>query len=153
MATFDTRDLLGKIIYTRKPVEAYWQFPLNPKDKFTIGRNEPVGVLYSVINFKDTGVVWFLFKSSNMYHLKNDWKYFVAYKPQDFDINKLIEQGVPDLKEKGKQAKLEREKEEKGAFAYYFERYGKAVLLTAGAVAATYLGIRAYASTRSQPKG
>jgi len=145
MATFDVRDLLGTIVYAKKDVMAYWDYPFSPRS-FTIKKGLPIGVLYTAIHTKaDPTTLWFDFQADPFYYTNADSMdnvYFVKYETDSFDQNKFIDQGVPDLKEKGSEVKTERTKEEKGAFVYYIEKWGGWILGTAAVVGVAAIVIK-----------
>ncbi len=135
MATFDVRDLLGKIVYPKKDIVANWSYPGNPKNPFVIKAGKPIGVLYSVITFQ--GKQYFDFKSDPFYYSNAaKEKYFVEYDINLFDTSKFLDQGVPDLKEKGAADEEQRKKDDEGTIVYYLQKWGLPII---GIAAAAYL--------------
>ena len=107
--------LIGKNLVTKKMLPAF-NFPEKPnKVLFTIPVNGRTGEVYSYVE-KPTGI-WLQFKRSGGSF------YYILFSPSSFVVTSDIQKEI-----KIQQAQDEKEIiQQKGQFAYYFEKYGKIV--------------------------
>lgn len=125
MATYSANDVIDKtLISTRDGLVGYLGHPLS-KELITFQKGETIGVVYSwIVDPIQKSNVYWMFQRP-----QGDWFYVRN------DINKIkvspIDFIPPSAEEKQKKIEDDRLKEEKGNFVYYFEKYGKIVLVSA----------------------
>jgi len=109
----EVNKLIGKNLVTKKMLPAF-NFPEKPnKVLFTIPVNGRTGEVYSYVE-KPTGI-WLQFRRSNGSF------YYILFSPSSFVVTSDIQKEI-----KIQQAQDEKEIiQQKGKFAYYFEKYGK----------------------------
>jgi hypothetical protein len=107
--------LIGKNLVAKKMLPAF-NFPEKPnKVLFTIPVNGRTGTVYSYIENKNG--IWLQFKRSG------GTFYYILFSPSAFVVSSDIAKEI-----KIQQAQDEKEIiQQKGQFAYYFEKYGKFV--------------------------
>jgi hypothetical protein len=107
--------LIGKNLVTKKMLPAF-NFPEKPnKVLFTIPVNGRTGEVFSYVE-KPTGI-WLQFRRSGRSF------YYILFNPSAFVVSSDIQKEI-----KIQEAQDEKEIiQQKGQFAYYFEKYGKFV--------------------------
>lgn len=124
-AIYNAGDVVDHSLIARKKVFAL------KNDLYTVLREikpkETIGVVYSWVGGDGVRPLHWMFQDGRGGY------YYVKHEPGAFDIDALSKElavdGKYDLETRAEQAEEERKKAEMGAFAYYFEKYGKTVLV------------------------
>lgn len=119
MPEINIADLINKTLIAKKQLTAYNYASEPRKVLFTFQPNASVGVVYSWLERPDG--IYLVFQRYG-----GASSYVIKYEPDAFKF-------TSDIKVIAEKQKQETEKqliEQKGAFSYYFEKYGKIVLLS-----------------------
>jgi len=121
MATYSVNDIINKTLVAKDNVLGYFDKPRSERSQL-FRKNEIIGRVYSwVKDPKNTGQIFWMIE-------QKDGKYMYVFH----DSNRLTisEPLGKSQQEKEKEAEEQTKKDEKGMFVYYFEKYGKIVLLS-----------------------
>lgn len=124
--TYTADKLIGVSLYAKKSVpklnSAYKQIG-------TFNAGDFIGQIYSWVS-KNGSVYWFFYENNN----PNNKFYLVKHEEGAFNSNMIKSQGVKTEQEILEEKKEQEEKDKKGAFIYYLEKYGKYALIFGGGI-------------------
>jgi hypothetical protein len=116
MAIFNAKDIVGKTLIAKKKVYLY-SSPDATNPLASINPGQTIGVVYSYLSpNKNRPQLWWMFQNGIKY-------VYVPHQEGSFDVKSLKDQGAISTEDKTKEEQEKLQKQQKGAFAYYIEKY------------------------------
>jgi hypothetical protein len=123
MPTFTADQFIGKTLIAKKKVPIYNQVGGQPYKYANAG--DYIGIIYSWVGGNNGQPLYWMMESNTGKNI------LVKHETGVFDVRTG---DIKSLEQKDKEAATKDEIEQKGKFLYYFEKYGKTVLITIAAV-------------------
>jgi hypothetical protein len=132
-ATYNAGQIIGKDLFAKQSNLGFFNYPLSKKT-YKINSGDRIGRVYSyVIPKGQTDLYW-------VFYTKDDPKlgtpFYVKHRTAAFDVKALKDAGALTVKEQTELINAEAEKERKGEFIYYLEKYA---LPVGGAIIGTII--------------
>jgi hypothetical protein len=126
MPTFNAANVIDKNLFTLKNVKKFYGSPESKQFKI-VPKNQFVGRVYSYVIPKGQSALYWQFNEGNK-------TFFVKHALNTFDVRDLQTQGAKTNEQIQKEAQAAADKESKGNFIFYVEKYAPKIALAAAAV-------------------
>jgi len=121
MAVYSVAEIVNRNLVAKRDTEIYRLPSDDAKPVYTVKAGSPIGIVVSYINKsidKNRQFLYWQFKD------QNDKYYYVRHLEGQFDVGALKEQGAITVAQQS-----EEKQKETDPFKYYFNQYGKPILI------------------------